>query len=63
MAAGVAKPEATRRSIRGLLCRRCNRRLLPSCRDTVVILERAIDYLQAECEPAQRLLTDSKGVQ
>lgn len=36
---------ATRQSIRGLLCRRCNRRLLPACQDKPDVLLSAIDYL------------------
>lgn len=34
-----------RETVRGLLCRRCNKRLLPAARDNVDILGRAIDYL------------------
>lgn len=33
------------KTIRGLLCKRCNRRLLPSCKDDVKILLAAIEYL------------------
>jgi hypothetical protein len=33
--------------VRGLLCRRCNRRLLPASQDLVERLEAAIAYLQA----------------
>jgi len=61
LASGVGKPEATRRSIRGLLCRRCNRRLLPSCRDDEQILLRAIEYLRFP--PAQPGLTTTRTVQ
>lgn len=32
--------------VRGALCRRCNRRLLPASKDTIAILEAAIRYLQ-----------------
>lgn len=31
--------------VRGLLCRRCNRRLLPAATDKPEVLQRAIDYL------------------
>lgn len=31
--------------IRGLLCKTCNRRLLPAAKDSVVLLSAAIDYL------------------
>lgn len=34
-----------RECLRGLLCKRCNRRLLPSALDSVAILEKAIWYL------------------
>lgn len=34
-----------RLTIRGLLCKRCNRRLLPAGQDSVIVLEAAIDYL------------------
>jgi hypothetical protein len=44
-------------TIRGLLCKRCNRRLLPSCKDDVQILEQAIWYLKNARECAQRVLT------
>lgn len=39
--AGVEK----RHTVRGLLCKRCNRRLLPACLDRIDILQRAISYL------------------
>lgn len=45
VADGIPKPEATRRSVRGLLCRRCNRRLLPAARDDERILGAAAMYL------------------
>jgi hypothetical protein len=32
--------------IRGLLCKRCNRRLLPSCGDDETVLWQAIEYLR-----------------
>jgi hypothetical protein len=35
----------TREAVRGLLCRRCNHRLLGSAHDAVPMLQRAIDYL------------------
>ena len=44
-------------TIRGLLCKRCNRRLLPSCKDDIKILERAIWYLMYAREVAQQVLT------
>jgi len=31
--------------IRGLLCKRCNRRLLPASTDNLLVLSRAMDYL------------------
>lgn len=45
-----------RDSVRGLLCRRCNRRLLPASLDRVQILESAIQYL--ENPPAIHLLKE-----
>ena len=48
-------------TIRGLLCRRCNRRLLPSCKDDVSILVRTIDYLSTRHhEEVQRVLRNAK---
>lgn len=44
----------TRGSVRGLLCRRCNRRLLPACLDDPEILRRAIAYL--ENPPAKEVI-------
>jgi hypothetical protein len=44
----------TRASVRGLLCKRCNRRLLPACLDNPDILRAAIEYL--ECPPARKVL-------
>lgn len=46
--------EPVRSTVRGLLCRRCNRRLLPGCTDSVVVLNNAIAYLQHP--PAQDIL-------
>jgi hypothetical protein len=46
--------EARRQSIRGLLCKRCNRRLLPATLDDTRILQRAIDYLMNP--PARRII-------
>jgi len=43
-------------TIRGLLCKRCNRRLLPSALDRVDILERAIWYLLHAHAIAQEIL-------
>lgn len=45
---------AVRASVRGLLCRRCNRRLLPAALDSVEILYQAIGYLNNP--PAERVL-------
>lgn len=44
----------TRNTVRGLLCRACNARLLPAARDKVATLERAIVYLNDP--PAFRVL-------
>lgn len=44
----------TRASVRGLLCKRCNRRLLPACLDNPDVLRAAIAYL--ECPPARGIL-------
>jgi hypothetical protein len=44
----------TRVSVRGLLCRRCNRRLLPACLDDPEVLRRAIAYL--ESPPARQVI-------
>lgn len=54
LAEGRAPLEARRLSVRGLICRRCNRRLLPSCLDDTTILQAAIDYLL--CPPAKKVL-------
>lgn len=45
-----------RECIRGLLCPRCNRDLLPACRDDVAILYAAIGYLKAQREKTQAVL-------
>lgn len=45
LAEGRDPLEARRLSVRGLLCRRCNRRLLPSCLDDTRIMQAAIDYI------------------
>lgn len=45
----------TREAVRGLLCRRCNHRLLGSAHDATTILKRAITYL--ENPPARKVLT------
>jgi hypothetical protein len=55
-AEGLDPLEATRRSIRGLLCRRCNRRLLPASQDSAERLRAAIRYLRRP--PAQDVLSD-----
>ena len=44
----------TREAVRGLLCRRCNHRLLGSAHDETTILKRAIDYL--DNPPARKVL-------
>lgn len=44
--ANYAAPLARRMSVRGLLCKLCNRRLLPAVRDQIEPLERAISYLR-----------------
>ena len=54
IATGVEQPLARRASIRGLLCKRCNRRLLPASLDSVTILESAIAYITDP--PATNLL-------
>lgn len=54
---GVDPLLATRMSVRGLLCKRCNRRLLPASLDSDVILTAAMDYLGTP--PAQSILTGS----
>jgi hypothetical protein len=44
--ANGTKPDTARRqSVRGLLCRRCNRRLLPATLDDTTIMQSAIDYI------------------
>lgn len=43
-----------RMTVRGLICRRDNKRLLPACRDRIDVLQRAITYLQRP--PARRYL-------
>jgi len=45
IAEGYDPLKARRESIRGLLCKRCNRRLLPASLDRPDILEQAIEYL------------------
>ena len=35
-----------RKCVRGLLCRRCNRRLLPAALDKVAVLHSAVEYLE-----------------
>ncbi len=46
----------TEYTVRGLLCKQCNRRLLPSCKDSIRILERAIWYLLNAHRVAQEIL-------
>lgn len=45
--AGWTEAKAMRGSIRGLLCRRCNRRLLPAAVDNPDILHAAVSYLES----------------
>jgi Recombination endonuclease VII len=54
--AGMSPGEAHRRSIRGLLSKQANRRLLPAVRDDVGVLRAAIDYLEHGNERTQRIL-------
>lgn len=46
LALGASVAHAHRASIRGLLCKVDNRRLLPAAKDNFAILLRAIDYLE-----------------
>jgi len=55
IAEGYAPLKARRESIRGLLCKRCNRRLLPAALDRPDILEQAIEYLNNP--PAEHILS------
>lgn len=50
----LAKTDGARASVRGLLCKRCNRRLLPACLDKKEILYAAIEYL--DNPPAREVL-------
>lgn len=54
-AMGLPDLVATRMSVRGLLCKRCNRRLLPASLDSQVILTKAMEYLSSP--PAQWILS------
>ena len=45
-----------RETVRGILCRRCNRRLLPACKDDPDILGLAIKYLIEGREHTQEIL-------
>lgn len=51
LAAGVEAVDAKRRSIRGLLCARCNRQILRHARDDAALLRAAADYLDAPPAP------------
>lgn len=51
---GVGALSAARMSVRGLLCKRCNRRMLPSATDRPELLRRGADYL--ENPPAHEVL-------
>lgn len=53
-AAGISDLTATRMSVRGLICKRCNRRLLPASLDNPDILRSAINYLVDP--PAHKIL-------
>lgn len=53
---GVSAQDAARRSIRGLLCKRCNRRLLPAAVNDVSILVNAQSYLIFQPARTQQLL-------
>jgi hypothetical protein len=46
----------TERTVRGLLCKQCNRRLLPAAKDSIALLERAIWYLLNAHAIAQDIL-------
>lgn len=46
--------------IRGLLCKQCNNRLLPTVKDSVELLQAAIDYLTNP--PARRHFGDVRSV-
>lgn len=54
-----SREQGCRECVRGLLCSRCNHDLLGHCRDSVEMLQRAIDYLKDP--PARRFLTDEPG--
>lgn len=56
LAEGVEPARAVRLSIRGLACKRCNRRLLPAAQDSVDRLKRAIWYLTLGRERARAIL-------
>lgn len=51
---GLTTTVAKYMSIRGVLCKVCNRRLLPAARDSVLTLRKAIDYLMDS--PADQVL-------
>jgi hypothetical protein len=55
LADGASPLEARRKSVRGLLCRRCNRRLLPASLDNPDVLQGAIQYLMTP--PAESVLS------
>lgn len=48
-------------TIRGLLCRRCNRRLLPAAKDSITILQRAINYLHYGLIHTQEVLRNAQA--
>lgn len=55
----AARTVGVRASVRGLLCKSCNRRLLKAAKDSVDILHNAVDYLLSP--PAQRVLGDGSN--
>lgn len=52
----LERTAGTRASVRGCLCKQCNRRLLKAARDDISILRAAIEYL--ENPPARQVLSD-----
>jgi len=54
LAAGFSYHEASRRSVRGLLCARCNRQILRHARDDAALLRAAAAYI--DNPPAQYVL-------
>lgn len=54
--AGTPPREAARGSIRGLLCKTCNRGILRKARDRASVLRAAADYLDRGVTHAQEVL-------